>query len=125
RDAMTNGGTLTISLGPTSLDSVYVQAHPEARVGEFVRLDVSDTGCGMDAATMARIFEPFFTTKEVGKGTGLGLATVYGIVKQHGGWVEVQSEVNVGTTFKIFIPASAQKRGTNTDFITRDGDVHG
>jgi CheY-like chemotaxis protein len=79
-----------------------VKAIPDARPGEFIRLTVRDTGCGISPETLPRIFEPFFTTKEVGKGTGLGLATVFGIVKQHHGWVEVDSKLNQGTTFQIF-----------------------
>jgi len=106
RDAMAGGGKLTISVAPTAISAAYVQTHKEARQGNFICLRVADTGSGMDAATMAHIFEPFFTTKEIGKGTGLGLATVYGIVKQHEGWIEVSSEVGVGTTFNVLFPAS-------------------
>ncbi|HWX20282.1 MAG TPA: ATP-binding protein [Candidatus Binatia bacterium] len=108
RDAMPKGGQLSISANPARIDLAYVQTHPEARPGGFVCLQVTDTGCGMETQTMARIFEPFFTTKEVGKGTGLGLATVYGIVKQHEGWIEVASEVGKGTTFSVFFPASTE-----------------
>ncbi len=106
RDAMPFGGQLAISIEPAIVDEVYARAHPEARAGNFVCLSISDTGQGMDEATQRRIFEPFFTTKEIGKGTGLGLATVYGIVKQHRGWIEVSSAVGQGATFNIFFPAS-------------------
>jgi CheY-like chemotaxis protein len=82
-------------------------AHPDARPGRFACLTVSDTGCGMPPEIMARIFEPFFTTKEVGKGTGLGLATVFGIVKQHHGWIKVENQVGQGVTFRVFLPAHA------------------
>ena len=105
RDAMPNGGRLTILTSAPEIDEEYVRRHPEARVGRFVSITVKDTGCGMDAKTLARIFEPFFSTKEVGRGTGLGLATVYGIIKQHQGWVEVTSAVGSGTTFRVLFPA--------------------
>jgi CheY-like chemotaxis protein len=108
RDAMPRGGTLTIEVGTFRVVEDYIAIHPEAHVGNFVRLRVSDTGIGMDSNTLAHIFEPFFTTKEIGKGTGLGLATVYGIVKQHDGWLEVSSEPNCGTIFDIFFPAESQ-----------------
>lgn len=109
RDAMERGGTLTIGLQTVHIAADYLQTHPEAHPGEHVCLRVSDTGCGMDTYLIGRIFEPFFTTKEVGKGTGLGLATVYGIVKQHEGWVEVNSRPEFGTTFQVFLPASQER----------------
>jgi signal transduction histidine kinase/CheY-like chemotaxis protein len=105
-DAMPNGGTLTVNVDECWVGPDYLEFHPEARIGHFVRLQMTDTGCGMSVKVRARIFEPFFTTKGVGKGTGLGLATVFGIVKQHAGWLEVTSEVGHGTTFTIFFPAS-------------------
>jgi signal transduction histidine kinase/CheY-like chemotaxis protein/HAMP domain-containing protein len=108
RDAMALGGKLSIRIQPVSIQEDYLKAHPEARAGSFVRLRVSDSGHGMKPDTIARIFEPFFTTKEVGKGTGLGLATVYGIVKQHKGWIEVASEIGRGTSFSIFFPATSE-----------------
>ena len=105
RDAMPKGGKLYIGTSLAAIDPDYAGHHPEARTGMFVCLTVTDTGCGMDRKTLDRIFEPFFSTKEVGKGTGLGLATVYGLVKQHQGWIEVASTPGVGTTFKIYFPA--------------------
>jgi signal transduction histidine kinase len=124
RDAMPQDGTLTISANLVEVDAALVQAHPEARPGPFVCLRVSDTGSGMDAATMARIFEPFFTTKEAGKGTGLGLATVYGIVKQHEGWIEVSSKPGQGSTFSVFLPASTQPVKARPAPLARPPVVH-
>ena len=104
RDAMPRGGSLRIRIAPLELDATGARRHVEARPGRFAALTVADSGVGMDAATLGRIFEPFFTTKEVGKGTGLGLATVASIVKQHRGWIEVESRPGQGSTFQVLFP---------------------
>jgi len=119
RDAMTDGGRISLETTTVEIDTRKAKTHPDARSGRYVLLRVSDTGCGMDAATLRRIFEPFFTTKSPGKGTGLGLATVFGIVKQHDGWVEVESTVGAGTAFNVYVPES-----TPADSRTAEGAQH-
>src|SRR5262249_30301938 len=106
RDAMPEGGRLTLQADNITLDEEHASRHVEARAGEFIRLRVVDTGRGIPADILPHIFEPFFTTKEPGKGTGLGLAMVFGIVKQHQGWITVKSEVNQGSCFDLYIPRS-------------------
>jgi PAS domain S-box-containing protein len=120
RDAMPSGGTLSIDTEPVTVDDHYAAYHPGVRVGRYMRLRVADTGTGMDQATIDRAFEPFFTTKPKGHGTGLGLATIYGIITQAGGYAQINSEPGVGTTFTALFPATretaptAQPRATDS-----------
>jgi PAS domain S-box-containing protein len=133
RDAMPHGGTLSLTLDNFAVDRSYASVRPGLKRGRYVRLQVSDTGTGMDSATLQHAFEPFFTTKPVGKGTGMGLATVYGIVKQLGGDISIDSEVGRGTTFTVFLPATsgvvtadrpsapgARASGTGTVLVVED-----
>ena len=136
RDAMPQGGTLTLATADLGLNEEQARGHPGARPGQYVVLSVSDTGCGMDAATQERIFEPFFTTKERGKGTGLGLSTVIGIVTQSAGFIRIQSEVGRGSTFAVHLPcvasntededacleAEAARGGSETVLVVEDDD---
>lgn len=110
QDAMPNGGQLTISTGARDVDAHHSMPNTNIPPGHFMCLSISDTGCGIDRANLGKIFEPFFTTKEPGKGTGLGLATAYGIVRQHQGWITVESEVSKGSTFRVFLPAIASPK---------------
>jgi PAS domain S-box-containing protein len=125
RDAMPKGGQLNLRVSHRLIDDAYVRQFVEARPGRFVCLSHSDSGGGIAPEVLPRIFEPFFTTKELGKGTGLGLATVFGIVKQHQGWLQVESEMGKGTTFHVFLPATnlpvAEPGASETQFRMRGG----
>ncbi len=136
RDAMPDGGKLLIETANVNVDDNYVKLHPDATAGEFVAIQVSDTGSGMPPEVRRRLFEPFFTTKEKGRGTGLGLSTVYGIIRQNSGFINVYSELGVGTTFKLYLPRvlaevdwiepashRPSSRGTETILVVEDEAV--
>lgn len=136
RDAMPGGGTLTISSSIEELNEDVIASHRGGNPGSYVRLSIADTGAGMDERTRERIFDPFFTTKEMGKGTGLGLASAYGLIKQHKGFIEVESKPGLGTSFNIYFPAlksgdpkksahaeEVLKGGTESILVAEDDDI--
>jgi CheY-like chemotaxis protein len=110
RDAMPDGGQLTIDTGIRGITNEYSQAHLEAKEGDYVNLRISDTGTGIDENILGRVFDPFFTTKGPGEGTGLGLSVVYGVVKNHGGYIDTRSTIGKGTTFDIFFPIAKKSK---------------
>jgi signal transduction histidine kinase/ActR/RegA family two-component response regulator/HAMP domain-containing protein len=114
RDAMPKGGVLKIDISEVFVPPAHIDIHPDAAPGHYVMLEIADNGCGMDDGTRARIFEPFFTTKDIGKGTGLGLATVFNIARQHNGWVEVKSQPGQGSTFSFYLPASGEESANHS-----------
>jgi CheY-like chemotaxis protein len=118
RDAISDVGRVTIETENTVIDDAYLENHPGFVPGNYVMMAISDSGCGMDSDTFAHIFEPFFTTKKVGEGTGLGLSTVYGIIRQNNGFINVYSEPGKGTTFKIYLPAITSKKGIGSEKIS-------
>ncbi len=120
RDVMPDGGTLTVQTENMAFGPDDLKTHSWARVGDYVRLSIKDTGCGMESETCEKIFDPFFTTKEVGKGTGLGLSTVYGIMKQNEGYIDVTSEVGTGTEFKIYLPVSQPLSAERLDSASKN-----
>ena len=120
RDAMTRGGRIVITTGTTTVTASAAERDTRKRSGDYAVISVRDTGTGMDEATRARIFEPFFTTKEVNKGTGMGLATVYGIVSQHEGWIDVETTPGEGSTFRVFLPATDQAAEESIEEILTD-----
>jgi len=125
RDAMPDGGKLTIATSNVTLDADAPATMPDAKPGTFVRLAIADTGVGMDEEVLPRIFEPFFSTKEAGRGTGLGLSVVYGIVREHGGWIAIDSQPGQGTTFEVYLPASAPAPATTTRRAAVLGELKG
>jgi CheY-like chemotaxis protein len=134
RDAMPQGGTITIETKAVEISDQFQRIHGYGKPGRYALLSISDTGIGMEETTRGKIFDPFFTTKEIGKGTGLGLSTVYGIVKQHNGYITVYSEPNRGTTFHIYLPIADKigkeediaptslKRGSETILVAEDNE---
>jgi len=125
RDAMPDGGSLVLETADTEIDYSYVNEHPDATSGPFVLLSVTDNGTGMDEETRKHIFEPFFTTKGPAQGSGLGLATVYGIVKQSHGWIEIYTELGKGSAFKIYLPRTNENLETRADAEHRRANVGG